>query len=94
MSNGDESTVATYETVQEPIKEAFKWIGFNIEAVCEAIIEEGFESFKELAENSSKDIESLAYSFAKRTVADERITFGLQRTNRIKAMVSWALDFD
>ena len=94
ISNGDESTVATNETFQEPIYKALEWIGFNTESGREAIIGEGFEYFKELAVNISKDIESLSYSFAKRTVADERITFGLQRTNRIKAMVSWALDFD
>ena len=95
MSGSDDgSTVATNETVREPIDEALEWIGFNTKAGCEAIIEEGFESFEELTGNTSKDIESLAYSFAKRTIADGRITFGLLRTKRIKAMICWALDFD
>ena len=78
MSGSDDgSTVATNETVREPIDEALEWIGFNTKAGREAIIEEGFESFEELAGNTSKDIESLAYSFSKRTIADGRITFGL-----------------
>ena len=77
MSSSDESTVATKEAVQEPINKALGWIGFDTEASREAIIEEGFESFEELAGNSSKDIESLAYSFAKKTVTDGMITFNL-----------------
>ena len=94
MSNRDESTVANDETVREPIGETLEWIGFDTGAGHEAIIEEGFKSFEEISGNSSKDIESLAYSFTKRTVSDERITFGLQRTKRIKAMIWWALEFD
>ena len=54
------SIVATNETVREPIDEALEWIGFNTKAGREAIIEEGFESFEELAGNTSKYIESLA----------------------------------
>ena len=92
--NDDGSTVATNEKFREPIDETLEWIGFNTKSGRDAIIEEGFESFEELAGNTSKDIESLAYSFSKRTIAYGRITFGLQRTKRIKAMICWALDFD
>ena len=39
MSGSDDgSTVATNETVREPIDEALEWIGFNTNAGREAII--------------------------------------------------------
>jgi len=68
----------------EPINLLLEWI---------AIILEGFNSFDELAGNSVKDIESLVYSFYKRTVNAGRITFGLCQTKRINSMIYWALNF-
>ena len=47
----------------------------------------------ELARNTTRDIADLLSSFAKRTVADGRINFGIRRTRRIKTMLYWALGF-
>ena len=47
----------------------------------------------ELARNTTRDIADLLLSFPKRTVADDRIKFGLHCTRHIKAMLYWDLDF-
>ena len=80
------------------IDQVLEWIGFDAAgnvgpANRAAIIDESFETFEELAGNSSKDIESLAYSFNKRTLAQGKFTFGLRLTKRIKSMIRWVLDF-
>jgi hypothetical protein len=57
------------------------------------IAQDGFDTFEDIAKLESKDITSLADGFASRTVANGKITFGLRRTNLVKASVHWIQDF-
>ena len=79
--------------LRDPMNEALGWIGFTSPAHRVSIIGEGFDTFVELARNTTREIADLSSRFSKRTVANGRINFGLRRTRRIKAMLYWGLDF-
>ena len=76
-----------------PIDQALEWIGFNQGAQRDAILEEGFNELTDLFDIKEKDIETMAASFAKRTINDGRIVFGLRRIKLMKSLVHWAQDF-
>jgi hypothetical protein len=75
-----------------PMEQAITWIGFTPNQRG-AIINEIGDTFNEVESLTSKDISDLAESYAKRTVADGRINFGLQRIKRLKAFIHWVMDF-
>ena len=68
------------------------WIGFNTIASREAL-QIDIEQLDDILELTEKDVSDLEYSYSKRTVADGRLIFGLQRTKRLKSMIHWVQDF-
>ena len=46
-----------------------------------------------MLELTEKDISDLEYSYSKRTAADGRLIFGLQKTKCLKSMIHWVQDF-
>ena len=46
-----------------------------------------------MIELTKKDILDLEYSYSKRTAADGRLIFGLQKTKHLKSMIHWVQDF-
>ena len=59
------------------------WIGFNTIVSREAL-QINIEQFDDMLELTEKDISDLEYSYSKRTAADGRLLFGLQKTKRLK----------
>ena len=57
------------------------WIGFEQEAPCNRLQEEGFESFTDVLAMKEKDVRDLAESYGRHTVADGRAIFGLRNSN-------------
>ena len=74
------------------LEQALIWIGFTTQANRTSLLGD-FADLEEFAELNEKDIGNLAESYVKRTVADGRFIFGLQRTKRLKAMIHWIQDF-
>jgi hypothetical protein len=72
--------------------QALEWIGFTND-IQRIAISENVADFADMADLKGKDISDLAESFAKRSVADGRIHFGLARTKRFKGMIHWVQDF-
>ena len=46
-----------------------------------------------MLELTEKDISDLEKSYLKRTAADSRLIFGLQKTKHLKSMVHWVQEF-
>ena len=46
-----------------------------------------------MLEFTEKDISDIEYSYSKRTFADGRLIFGLQKTEHLKLMIHWVQDF-
>ena len=75
------------------MEDALTWIGFTVQAQRTALLGD-LANFTEFSELNKKDISDLAESYGKRTVADGKFIFGLQRTKRLKAMIHWVQDFE
>ena len=75
------------------IDQILEWIGFAHAEIRNAIMEDAFESYRDIADLTSDDIINLAKSFAKRTPMAQRIVFGTKRTKRLKALRHWVRDF-
>lgn len=78
--------------VQDTMDVTLTWIGFNLDVNRQAIRTDIAE-LEDMLDITEKDISDLSESYAKRTVNDGRIIFGLQRTKRLKAMLHWVQDF-
>ena len=74
------------------MEQTLMWIGFNTTASRDAL-QIDIEQFEDMLELTEKDISDLEYSYSKRTAADGRLIFGLQKTNRLKSMIHWVQDF-
>ena len=74
------------------MEQMLTWIGFNTSASREAL-QIDIEQFEDMLELTKKDISDLDYSYSKRTAADGRLTFGLQRTKHLKSMIHWVQEF-
>ena len=74
------------------LDQTLTWIGFNTIDSRYAIQIDN-EQFKEMLELTKKDISDLEYSYSKRTAADGRLIFGMQKTKRLKSMIHWVQDF-
>jgi hypothetical protein len=69
------------------------YCGFLSEPARLAISQDGFASFPDIKSLTHSDIADLAKSFSARTVVNGKITFGLKRTQLLKAVVDWVQDF-
>jgi hypothetical protein len=69
------------------------YCGFENPASRQAIAEDGFNSYQDIAGLDDKDVNSLADGFSSRTQANGKIIFGLSRTTRLKSTVHWVQDF-
>lgn len=69
------------------------YVGFAVAANRVSIAADGLESFDAILSLTETDVSSLSKGFADRRMADGRITFGLRRTNLLKAVIHWAQDF-
>ena len=67
-------------------------IGFNDENERARIMEAGLADYEDFRYLVVKDISGMADEFAKRTVADGRIIFGLGRTKRLTGVMHWIQD--
>ena len=74
-------------------QQALDWIGFTVDNQRNAI-EQELGDFKSMKDLSYKDIRDLRDGYAKRTVAEGRIHFGMTRTKRLKALIDWVRDLD
>lgn len=74
-----------------PMQQVMEWIGFDIPAQRDALAQE-LGDLQSVGELTYKEIRDLRDGYAKRTVAEGRIHFGLQRTKRIKALTEWVND--
>jgi hypothetical protein len=94
MADADAAEVAEGEEEPQvsPMEQAVAWIGFTDNQINSIISDIG-NNFSDIEGLTAKDISELADSYAKRTVGDGRIIFGLQRTKRLKAFVHWVNDF-
>ena len=64
------------------------WIGFDQQATCDRICEEGFgRDFADLMSTKEKDISALAESYGRRTIADGRVIFGLRRVKHLIGLI-------
>lgn len=66
------------------------WVGFEGNALQSLETELG--DLVQLSELKPKDIKDLSQSYSRRTVADGRIHFGLNRTKRLLAVIDWVAD--
>ena len=78
------------EVVPPPVMDTIlNWIGFDQPATRDRIQAEGFGSFDDLMSMKEKDIQDLAKSYGRRTVADGRVIFGLRRIGGIYEVLSY-----
>lgn len=88
----DETGPDDEETIEEdPIQQLLELIGFS-EDETERIIQSGLQKYSDFKYFSEKDIRDVAEEFAKRTVNDGRIIFGIGRTKRMIGMMHWIQD--
>ena len=76
-----------------PLGQAVTWIGFMNPVQLIEVTGNLGDDLIDVANLTEKDISDLAEGFAKRSQADGRIIFGLQRTKRLKALIHWVQDF-
>ena len=68
------------------MEQALTWIGFNTVASRDTL-QINIEQFEDMLELTEKDILDIEYSYSKRTAADVRLIFGLQKTKRLNLMI-------
>jgi hypothetical protein len=67
-------------------------IGFTIPEQRERIIEAGLGEFEDFRHLNDKDIRDMAEEFAKRSIPNGRIIFGLGRTKKLVGVMHWIQD--
>ena len=77
----------------DQIEEILTWIGFTVPANRTSIIDDAFNTYADIRSLKDKDISELSESFSRRTQANGRIDFGIQRTKKMKFMLHWIHDF-
>ena len=75
------------------VEQVLTWIGFPTAAQMATMQGELGDDLKEIGNLKEKEISELSDSFAKKTVAAEKMVFGLQRIKRLKALIHWVQDF-
>ena len=76
----------------DKMEQTLTWISFKTTSSRDALQIET-EQFEDMIELTKKDISDIEYSYSKRTFADGRLIFGLQKTKRLKLMIHWVQDF-
>ena len=76
----------------DDMEQTLTWIGFNTISSRDAL-QIDIEQFEDMLELAEKDISDIEYSYLKRTAADGRLIFGLQKTKRLKSMMHWVQYF-
>lgn len=67
-------------------------IGFNNPAQRILLMQAGLADYEDFRHLVEKDIRDMAEEFAKRTVANGRMTFGLGRTKKLIGLIHWIQD--
>jgi hypothetical protein len=67
-------------------------IGFTVPEQRERIIEAGLGEFEDFRYLNDKDIRDMAEEFAKRSIPNGRIIFGLGRTKKLVGIMHWIQD--
>ena len=76
---------------RSPIDIVLEWIGFTDPEREELVVD--FASLKQFRNLKEEDITTLASEYSRRTVANGRIYFGLQRKTKLKSTIHWIQDF-
>ena len=81
------------QPARNPVDQALAWIGFGVDNDRNSIREEGgFDAFDDFVGITENDIRDMASSFAKRTVAQGRINFGMRRIKYTLGIMHWVQD--
>ena len=86
------AVIAAIPPVITQMEQALQWIGFTAAQTANLVDDMG--DLADMSEVTEKDIDTLASGFSKRTAADGRIHFGLNRTKRLKSLIHWVQDFE
>ena len=78
---------------EDSLRQILHWIGFRIDAQRDLLADDSFSSFEDLQNLDDKEVEKMRTDFGSRSAAAGRITFGTNRTKRIKALIHWLMDF-
>ena len=93
IENNNAVPVDTVLTEDEVVQQCLQWIGFRAENERRIVMNESFDSFRDIQVLSEEDITQLALSFSSRLAADGRILFGLKRTKYLRGLVHFIQDF-
>ena len=75
------------------IDKILEYSGFDDSAQQSIIAEDGFDSYDDILTLGDSDIVNLSKGLSDRTVVAGNISFGLCRTNSLKATIHWDQDF-
>ena len=75
------------------IDKILEYSGFDDSSQQTIIESDGFDIYDDILTLGGSDIVNLAKGFSDRIVAAESISFGLSRTNILKATINWSQDF-
>ena len=75
------------------IERILDYSGFDDPAHKNVITADGFDSYDHILVLEDSDIVNPSKGFSYRTVAMEKIIFGLRRTNILKATIHWNQEF-
>jgi hypothetical protein len=68
------------------------WIGFGVAKQRELLMEELGEELEDFLQTTPKELENLAKTLNARTVANRKVSIGLQRMKKLKGVIFWAKD--
>ena len=88
--------VITDENINEEdsLKQILHWIGFRTDTQRNLLTDDSFSSYEDLQNLDDKEVEKMRTDFGSRSVnSGTKITFGTNRTKRIKALIHWLMDF-
>ena len=75
------------------IETILDYCGFDDAGDRDEIVDDGFNSFNDIAGLEIKDVGRLSEGLGVRTAANGRIIFGMRRLMRLKGVVHWVQDF-
>ena len=74
-------------------QQVLQWLGFEDQGHRDSL-EDELRDLASMSDMTYKDISELQSSYAKRTIAEGRIHFGMNRTKRLKALIDWIHDLE
>ena len=74
------------------IEQILEWIGFAEGIQRNRTINDTSATYDDILTMKKKDVTELSTSFSRQTSANERISFGIRRTNKLKHLVYWVQD--